>query len=99
MSMMRKNALALLGLPDGAYDAEAVAAAFRRAVVAAHPDTGGAGGNMSELQEARKALLQISNDDEFACKQCAGRGTVRYKLGVRPCGACKGTGETNGRKA
>lgn len=49
-----------------------------------------------ELKEARDTLLNRRNVDEFACRTCKGTGSVRYRMGTRPCGACKGTGDGNG---
>lgn len=51
---------------------------------------------MDEVGAARDTLLNRRNVSEFACKQCKGKGTVPARMGVKPCGACKGTGETHG---
>jgi hypothetical protein len=90
------DALAILGLVGCELSPEVIATAFRRAVVTAHPDTGGTATDLSPLLEAKRVLLNRRNVSDFACKQCSGRGTVPARLGVRPCGACKGTGETVG---
>lgn len=100
--MKRDEAMAVLGLDKAAcaLTPEIVTRAFRIAVVACHPDTAEAGKachDMTKLLAAKKALLNDSEQQNNACAQCRGVGTVRYKLGVRPCGACKGTGDKNGR--
>lgn len=94
--MRQADALALLGLTGCETTPEAVAMAFQRTVKATHPDAGGAGADMDKLKQARDALLNRRNVSDFACKQCSGRGTVPARLGVRPCGACRGTGERHG---
>lgn len=89
----------LLGLiPEPtALDAGVIGAAFALAVKAAHPDNGGAGADMDQLKQARDELLrQVVAGGDFACRQCSGKGTVPARLGVRTCGACRGTGERNG---
>ena len=48
------------------------------------------------LKEARDALLNRRNVDDFSCKQCRGKGMVPARMGSKPCGACKGTGNANG---
>ena len=50
------RALAALGLPPGA-DADAVQAAWRRAMATAHPDAGGSDAAASALTAARDLLL------------------------------------------
>ncbi|MFZ4110615.1 MAG: molecular chaperone DnaJ [Polymorphobacter sp.] len=51
------RALTALGLPPGA-DAEAVQAAWRRAMATAHPDAGGSNAAASALTAARDLLLK-----------------------------------------
>lgn len=95
--MNANRAAKLLNLPDGLVTADGVQAAFSAAVKAAHPDNGGTGGDIDELKQARNELLRhTAAGRDFACRQCSGKGTVPARLGVRPCGACRGTGERNG---
>ena len=54
--MTREEALAVLGLADGAKEAE-IRAAHRRLMRAAHPDQGGSDWLASRLNEARDVLL------------------------------------------
>ena len=54
--MTRAEALAVLGLADGATEAE-IRAAHRRLMLAAHPDMGGSDWLASRLNEARDVLL------------------------------------------
>ncbi|MFN7634156.1 MAG: hypothetical protein ACK5PI_05475 [Acetobacteraceae bacterium] len=54
--MTREEALAVLGLQDGASEAE-IRAAHRRLMVAAHPDAGGSDWLAARLNEARDILL------------------------------------------
>lgn len=107
--MNRAKALELLGLDKAACDLtpDIITKAFRRAVVASHPDTAPAEASqgdsvptrpdMDQLKIARKMLQGDTEGANNACIQCRGRGSVRHKLGVRPCGACKGTGDKYGR--
>ena len=103
--MNRSAALKLLGLEATACDLtpEIITRAFRQAVVASHPDTASQGdsnvshADMDLLTIAKETLLGDMKHENNACPQCRGRGTVRLRMGVTPCGACKGTGETYGR--
>jgi DnaJ-class molecular chaperone len=107
--MNRAQALVLLGLDKAACDltSEIITTAFRRAAVASHPDTAqpltsqgesvSTRHDMDALRLAKKKLLDDTEGANNACAQCRGRGTVRHKLGNRPCGACKGTGDKYGR--
>jgi DnaJ-domain-containing protein 1 len=54
--MTREEALAVLGLRDGATEAE-IRSAHRRLMVAAHPDAGGSDWLAARLNEARDILL------------------------------------------
>jgi curved DNA-binding protein CbpA len=54
--MTRAEALEVLGLAEGAYEA-AIRAAHRRLMRAAHPDQGGSDWLASRLNEARDVLL------------------------------------------
>lgn len=96
--MKRAEALRLLNLPEQAkpFTREAVAIAFCNAVKASHPDTGGEGADMDQLRQARNFLVLNLNGQNNACVQCRGRGMVQARVGMRPCGACKGTGDKNG---
>ena len=96
--MQRLDALRILGLPDQAapFTPEQIATAFRKAVVKAHPDTGGIGTDLTTLQKARKLLILNLNGQNNACPQCRGRGYIPAKFGTRSCGACKGTGDKVG---
>lgn len=70
--------------------ADAITAAFRRAVMADHPDHGGAGMQIDALRRARDVLMrQVAAPAVLPCPQCAGSGTV----GWRRCAACDGTGD------
>lgn len=95
--MKRDRALELLGLPDQvkAFTLEEITAAYKRACFAGHPDTGaeGVGADMTELQQARTFLILNLNGQNNACPQCKGRAYIQAKVGMRPCGACKGTGD------
>lgn len=100
--MKRDEALKLLGLEGAACDLTPaiVTRAFRQTAVASHPDTGGqqvSQLDMPTLQAARDLLLNDQQKLNNACPQCRGRGSVRFRMGVMLCGACKGTGETHGR--
>ena len=88
--------LGIVGPLNALTDAE-VRLAFADKVKATHPDTGGPSADMSELKRARDTLLNRRNVDDFTCRQCDGLGSVRSRMGIKPCGACKGTGETLGR--
>lgn len=90
----------ILGL-TGLYNAAAVKAAHRQAVLFNHPDTIShldvtPVWTIDQIGQARDTLLNRCNVSEFACKTCKGKGTVRYRMGTRPCVPCKGTGETHG---
>lgn len=110
MKLTKGQAMELLGLVGTALDElrpDDVTRAFRRAAMATHPDTTKPGMSQVEsnvtrpdmdlLRIARKTLLGDTKEANNACAQCRGRGTVRFRMGVMPCGACKGTGETYGR--
>ena len=90
------TALELLGISEWEATPERAREAFNSEVKRLHPDTGGEGADISKLIAARNLVLNRRNDAEFACKQCKGKGTVSARMGVKPCGACKGTGETRG---
>lgn len=55
--MGREEALAVLGLPDGASENE-IRAAHRRLMRSAHPDSGGSNWLASRINEARDVLLR-----------------------------------------
>jgi hypothetical protein len=55
-SMDRPQALAVLGLPDTASDAE-ISAAHRRLIAGLHPDQGGSDYLAAQINEARDILL------------------------------------------
>lgn len=85
-----------------------VRGAFRAQMKAYHPDTTTAAMDPARpeqpqivwtadsIKEARDALLNRRNVDDFACKTCKGTGTVRYRLGTRACVPCKGSGDSRG---
>ncbi|WP_373855728.1 DnaJ domain-containing protein [Acidisphaera rubrifaciens] len=54
--MTREEAFAVLGLPPGAAP-EAIRAAHRRLMRAAHPDSGGSDWIASRINQARDVLL------------------------------------------
>ena len=83
--MQRLDALRILGLPDQAapFTQAVIQAAFRKAIMALHPDTGGPGGDSTELQDARKLLILNLNGQNNACPQCRGRGYIPAKFGTR----------------
>lgn len=103
--MKREEALRLLGLDSAACELTPaiVTTAFRRKVLATHPDRVSPGDSnwtpcdMDLLTKAKETLLGDTKQADLTCPQCAGRGTVRHRMGVKPCGACQGTGERNGR--
>ncbi len=83
------RARAILGLTEAA-DETSIAAAYRRAVRAAHPDTGGhAAYSIAEARDARDCLLNLKEMRAAPCKMCAGRGHVAG----RACVQCGGSGE------
>lgn len=94
--MTRDEALTLLKLDTAACDltADIVTKAYRRAILANHPDTGTVQATMVELQQARQTVTQHLEGRNNPCRQCNGRGRVPFKMGTRVCSACKGTGET-----
>lgn len=98
MRMTEAKALELLAIPAETpaflLRPEMVDGAYRRAIMANHPDTGTLKHSMAELQEAREVLRQAAAGQNNPCRQCNGRGRVPFKVGTAPCGACKGTGET-----
>ncbi len=55
-SMTRSEALAILGLEEGAT-IDDIKAAYRRLMAKAHPDVGGTGWMASKLNQAKKLLL------------------------------------------
>lgn len=95
--MKRAEALKLLELPDQAapFTKETVDAAFRAACWKHHPDAQGQSGvvDLTIYQDARKTLLLELNGQNNACPQCRGRGMVQARVGMRACGACKGSGD------
>ncbi len=97
--MTRDTALQLLGLSDWEVTPERVQEAFTFEVKRMHPDTvhadpvTGAPVDFDRLKQARDLLRQVVAGEDLRCKPCGGRGTVRHRMGVKPCGACKGTGD------
>lgn len=100
--MKLREAIELLGLSEWELEPDRIREAFRHEVMKHHPDTQGqamgeeTGRTIDQLKAARDTLLNRRNVDEFACRTCKGTGSVRYRMGTRPCGACKGTGDGNG---
>lgn len=91
--------LGLVGTALAELTAEQVRGAYRATVKALHPDVSKRAliPDMDKVGAARDELLrQVAAGGDFACRQCSGNGTVPARLGVRPCGACRGTGERNG---
>lgn len=97
--MKKSDAALLLGILDNRmFNAEAVRAAFRRAVKQAHPDTGDnqtPAHSVTELMAARDTLLSGIIYRRNSCKQCKGRGIVPGRIGAQRCAACGGSGERN----
>lgn len=94
--MTHDEALKLLSLDKAAcaLTPEIITAAYRRALVAEHPDTGGASDVLpGQLQQARRIVTDALDGVKTPCPQCKGRGKVPGKMGTTPCGACKGSGE------
>lgn len=89
--MHRLQALRVLSL-SGEPDEAAIRDAYAKAVRAAHPDTGSAGGDMAatlrKCKAARDALLRGLSDKITTCTSCQGVGIVRN---VR-CPFCNGRG-------
>lgn len=87
----------LLGLPSGAEPAE-IRAAFATKVKAAHPDSGGTGGDIQQLKQARNILLEAHRLPKehvaamHPCQMCSGRGMVSEGFGYQVCTTCNGTG-------
>ena len=90
------DAFTILKLAPGNYSAKEIQAAFVRVARATHPDSGGFG-DVDRVIQAKDRLLNHRNVDDFTCRQCDGLGSVRSRMGVKVCGACQGTGETDGR--
>lgn len=89
--MTRDEAARLLCVtPDAG--AEEVRGAYARAVMADHPDRGGAGTLIAQFKTARDTLL--SHSDISTCILCKGSGKVRGRFGAQRCTACGGSGET-----
>jgi DnaJ-class molecular chaperone len=90
-----RAAAEVLGLPSALCPAADVRQAYARAVMADHPDHGGAGKRLAILQQARDVLLLATAGDTVPrCKLCRGSGKVRTGFGGQTCTACSGTGET-----
>jgi len=73
-------------------DKDAIQAAFAAAVKAAHPDTGGTGGDMAAIKGARKYLLSCNVAEKEPCPMCKGSGRVATQPFGMQCQNCKGTG-------
>lgn len=76
---------------------EAVSLLYASAVRAVHPDAQSAPPTpIDQLKDARDMLRQLVADARQykRCALCKGKGTLRSKIAVRKCSACKGTGET-----
>lgn len=75
-----------------------ITTAWRKLVRQYHADTSAAGTSdatmIAKLTEARDLLLQTG---PAPCTSCKGVGKVRRRFGSVDCGACKGTGDKNGR--
>lgn len=81
-----REARKLLGFTvEEELDVLAINARFRARALANHPDQGGNGANVTQLQEAKRVLLK----DTAKCAKCQGRGAV----GGFVCGVCKGRGK------
>lgn len=86
----------LLGLTLPAT-AEEVRQAYVDRVRAAHPDSGGQGGDMQALKEARLLLMRevnraVENVESRSCPMCLGRGRVITGFAAEPCNMCGGKG-------
>lgn len=66
-----------------------VRAAFVARCNEAHPDTGGTGGDLAEVLQARDLLMGKAKAD-ITCNACRSRGYVRTRFGAVPCTVCKG---------
>lgn len=86
--MTELQARKILQLPERHTVAE-VRAAFVARCNALHPDSGGTGGDLAQVLEARDLLIGKAKD-ELPCTQCKGRGYIRARIGVQPCGKCDG---------
>lgn len=95
--MSADKAIATLEHPDGEMTVDTVMAAFRRAMLLAHPDTAPTGEatpeRVTNLLLAKKTLLDDIAGRKTPCAQCRGRGRVPHGIGTAVCGACKGTGD------
>lgn len=81
---------------------EQVRAAYVHAVKAAHPDSGGRGGDMALLKSARDVLLAalnhvVENTRRVACPMCLGRGIVYNGFSGGKCAMCAGKGYVDER--
>jgi len=96
--MTPKTAASLLRVSlCGPWTEDAVRAAFTDIVRKAHPDTGGAGGDLARLKEARDVLLKEAAKEAgiVPCARCEGTGRMTTRSGRRvSCSACGGTGES-----
>ncbi len=69
---------------------------YKRALKAAHPDTGGSWPfSIDDIKEARRCLLSSDRPVNKACPMCGGSGRVAFGFGSRECGTCHGTGEVS----
>lgn len=90
--MTEAEARKLLAYGGPLGDKAAVSTAFAKAVKSAHPDTGGAGGDMGALKAAREYLLSNNIATKTPCPMCGGVGIVASQAFGRQCNNCKGTG-------
>lgn len=96
--MQESKARSLLGMSlMASLSKESIRRAHHATVRAVHPDKGGAGGNVAEINEARKTLLSlvVAPTIEYTCRNCNGSGTVSNGSFGSRCTFCKGTGKTN----
>lgn len=99
--MKLSEARKVLGLENAvaALTEEVIVTAYRRELLAVHPDTAPPAGltgetrTVDELTTAKKTLLDSLSGDDSACKGCGGSGKVRAKFGVVRCISCRGTGD------
>ena len=94
--MTDQEAFDALGLTVVPPSPEAVKAAFRALLRAAHPDTGGSADDLERLTIARDVALEVSR--AAPCPRCG--GSKRVAVGKRAfvsstvlCPDCSGTGK------
>lgn len=92
--MNRTVALKILGIEGTAVLSPSdIESAYKRALKAAHPDTGGDYPyTIKEIKEARVSLLYSGTPATTPCIVCKGTGRVVQGFRSQVCGTCHGTG-------